>query len=149
MMSEAGVVIQAHGKVATVRVSGAKACAHCKAGCVERNGAMIASADNLVGAEAGDKVRLELNSKVVLSASIVAFGLPLLALLVGVIFGGIIADRIGYQAHRQVLSGGGGIILFLLTFIPVKMYDRHLKKISACSVSIVEILEKSPHNLPE
>ncbi len=147
MMSEAGVVIQEHGGVATVRVSRAKACAHCKVRCVERNGTIIA--DNPVGAEVGDKVRLELNSRMVLSASLIAFGLPLLALLVGAILTGVITEKIGYQAHKHVLSGGVGIILFLLTFIPVKIYDRHLKKISACSVSIVEILERSPHNLPE
>jgi len=103
---------------------------------------MIAEAENSAGAQAGDIVRLEFNPRAALTAILVVFGLPLLALLFGVIITTALAERIGYQNHNQLLSIGVGAILFFLTFIPIRAYDRHVKKSGSCNVAVVKILRK-------
>jgi len=139
MDTEEGIILEIHGHTATVRINSAGACSNCKVGCIERDGFMVAEAENPIGAKAGDTVSLELDSKKALIASFIVFGLPLLALFIGVLATSLITERIGYQS--QILSIIVGVIAFFLTFIPVKAYDRHLKKTGDCSITIVEILK--------
>ena len=135
---EKGTVIETYGRTATIRLNRTGACSHCKAGCMERDGFMVAEAENPIGAKVGDTVSLGLDSKKALTASFVVFGLPLLALFIGVIATNFVTDRVGYQ--NQALSIIVGLIAFFLMFIPVKAYDKHLKKSGSCSITIVEIL---------
>lgn len=136
---EEGIILEIHGRTATVRINSAGACSHCKVGCMERDGFMVTEAENPVGAKAGDTVSLGLDSKKALMASLVVFGFPLLALFVGVIITNLITERTGYQ--NQTLSIIVGVVAFFLTFIPVKAYDKHLKKSGSCSITILEVLK--------
>jgi sigma-E factor negative regulatory protein RseC len=141
MDTEEGIILETYGRIVTVQIKSAGACSRCKAGCMERNGFMVAEAENPIGAKVGDTVSLGLDSKKALTASFVVFGLPLFALFIGVIATNFVIDRIGYQ--NQILSIIIGLIAFFLMFIPVKAYDKHLKKSGACSITIVEILNNS------
>jgi len=132
-MLEAGVIIKTDGATATVRIDKAQACSHCKSKCMESNGSMITEALNPIGANFGDIVSLKVNPKTALTATLIVFGLPLLALLAGV----LIANRI---TDNQIYIMLVGFIMFLLTLIPVKIYDNHLKKGGVCSITITEIL---------
>ena len=140
---EEGVVIETHEGKATVRIDKSSACAHCKAGCMERGGAMVTEANNLAGARVGDAVRLEFNAKAALTASLAVFGIPLLALLLGVFLGSVIADQAGYQEHKQLLSIGVGAVLFLSSFILIRAYDRRVEKSESHGALVVEILKRS------
>ncbi len=140
---EEGTITEIHEDTATVQFDKSSACIRCKAGCMERSGAMVTEALNLAGARAGDTVRLEFNQKAALNASLAVFGIPLLALLLGVILGNVIANQAGYQNHNQLLSIGVGAILFFLSFIPLRAYDRHVKKKGSHGVIIVEILKRA------
>lgn len=140
---EEGVVIETHEKTATVRINKARACAHCKAGCMEQGGFMVTEAENPAGAQAGDTVRLRYDPRGALTAVLVVFGLPLMALLLGVIFATVMADRMSYQGKTELLSIGVGAVLFFLTFIPIKAYDRYVKKSGSNSVTVVGILKRN------
>jgi len=141
MDTEEGIILKIHGYTATIQINKAVACSHCKAGCMERNGVMVTEAENPIGAKAGDTVSLGLNSKKALTATLVVFGLPLLALFIGVIVTSVVTKRIGYQ--NQGLSIIVGMVAFLLTFIPVKAYDKQLKRSGSCSITVIEILSSS------
>ncbi len=103
---------------------------------------MVTEAENPAGAQAGDTVRLKYDPKGALTAILVVFGLPLMALLLGVIITTVMADRMGYQGNTELLSIGVGAILFLLTFIPIKAYDRYMRKSGSQNITIVDILKK-------
>lgn len=96
---------------------------------------MITEAENPISAKVGDKVSLRINSKRFLGSTMLVFGLPLLALFMGILAINVISDN-------QIFSLSVGFILFLLSFIPIKIYDKHLRKTNACSVTIVEIVEE-------
>ena len=140
---EEGVVTEIHGQMATVRINKAGACARCKVGCMERGGAMVTEAANPTGAQVGDKVRLAFNPRAALTASLITFGVPLLALLIGVILATVVADQMDYQGNRQLLSIGAGAILLVLSFIPLRAYDRHLKEGGTYNAVVTEVLEHS------
>ena len=142
-VQEEGVVMEIHEGKATVRIDKSSSCAHCKAGCMERSGAMVTEANNLAGARVGDTVRLELNAKAALNASLAVFGIPLLALLLGVVLGSVIADQAGYQEQRQFLSIGVGAVLFFLSFTLVRAYDRRIEKSESHRTLVVEILKRA------
>ena len=141
-MREQGVVIEIHEGIASVQIDKSRACAHCKAGCMEQGGSMISQAENLAGAQVGDTVRLEFDHRAALKAALIVFGLPLLALLLGAVLAAVVADQTGYQGRSELLSIGFGAILFLLTFFPIRAYDRHIKKSGSYNVAVVQILEK-------
>ena len=132
-MLETGVITKTDGQTATVRIDKAQACSHCKSKCMESNGSMITEALNPIGANVGDMVSLEVNPKTALTATLMVFGLPLLAMFVGV----LIANRVTDSQIYIILAG---FIMFLLTLIPVKIYDNHLRKMGTCSITITEIL---------
>ena len=138
-IGEEGIVTEIKGKIATVRINKAAACAHCKSGCMEQGGFMVTEAENSAGAKVGDTVILKFDSKAALSASFITFGPPLLALLLGAILGHALGVGLGYEKNSQLFSIGGAIILFILSFIPVGIYDRRLKKGGTCNVNIVAV----------
>ena len=139
---EKGTIIEIHGNTATVRIDKASSCAHCKANCMEQSGSMIAEAANPAGAQEGDTVLLTLNSRAALTASLITFGIPLLALLLGVVLGNFMANEISFQGNPQLLSIGAGAILFILSFIPLRIYDRRIKESGECSVTVIEVLDE-------
>ncbi|MFC1718110.1 SoxR reducing system RseC family protein [Candidatus Poribacteria bacterium] len=138
---EEGVVTEVHGHMATVRIDKAGACARCKVGCMEQGGGMVTEAANPTGAQVGDTVQLAFNPRAALTASLITFGVPLLALLLGVILASVVADQIDYQGSRQLVSIGTGAILFVLSFIPLRAYDRRIKEGGTYNVVVLEVLE--------
>lgn len=106
---------------------------------------MVTEAENPAGAQGGDTVRLRYDPRGALTAVLVVFGLPLMALLLGVILATVMAGRMDYQGNTELLSIGVGAILFLLTFIPIKAYDRYVKKSGSHSITVVSILERNDY----
>jgi sigma-E factor negative regulatory protein RseC len=102
---------------------------------------MVTEAENSVGAQVGDAVRLEFNPGAALTAVLVVFGLPLAALLFGAITAAVVADMVGYGDRSQLLSIAVGVILFSVTFIPIKAYDRRVRRSGSHNVAVAEILE--------
>jgi sigma-E factor negative regulatory protein RseC len=140
MEIEEGMVIETQGQVATIRVNKASSCAHCKAGCMEQGGFMITKGENSIGAKVGDTVLLNINSRMALNSSLIVFGLPLIALLLGVFIAHAIAVGIGYEDHSQLISISGGAILFILSFIPIKMYDKRVSESEKSNVHIISVI---------
>jgi len=138
---EEGLVTEIHGHMATVRIDKAGACARCNVGCMEKGGAIVTEAANPTGAEAGDTVLLAFNPRAALTASLLTFGVPLLALFLGIILATVIANQIDYQGNRQLLSIGAGAILFVLSFIPLCIYDRRVQEGGTYNVVVEKVLE--------
>jgi sigma-E factor negative regulatory protein RseC len=110
---------------------------------MEQGGFMVTEAENPAGAQAGDAVRLRYDPKGALTAVLVVFGLPLMALLLGVVLATTMADRMGYQGNTELLSIGVGAILFFLAFIPIKAYDKYVKKSGSHSITVVGIVKRN------
>lgn len=73
-----------------------------------------------------------------LMAAFVVYILPLLALMVGAISGGILGNNLGQ--HVLVFQIGGGILFFIVAVVYMKRYDRAVKKNDQLLPVITKIL---------
>ena len=86
------------------------ACAHCGACLTVGESEMEISLPNTLGAKEGDRVAVDLSPKRVVQASLLAYAVPLLLLIAGVLVGSRIADWVGLVLG-VVACGIGYLIL--------------------------------------
>lgn len=94
-LSAVGTVTQVNGEMATVVFKRSKACGDCHACASFGDGNSIIELENSLNAKVGDSVRIELHSGAVFKASLILYGIPLAALLAGVLIGSRISDLAG------------------------------------------------------
>ena len=84
-MREKAIVVENKKNRAKVEIRRTSACDGCKGCSVGREGkALRVWAKNYVGARVGQIVEIELSAKTFLSATLIAYGIPLLAFLLGI-----------------------------------------------------------------
>lgn len=111
-MEQLGYVIEIDGAMATVQFKRSKMCANCGA-CI-----MIGESDakvtlkNTLHAEIGDRVRVQLHAKRFLQANLLAYGIPLLTMLLGIALGIQINDTMG--AILGLAGAGSGFLILRL-----------------------------------
>lgn len=145
---EEGTIIETYRRIAKVKFSKSNACMHCKICCIESGNSMIAEAQNPLSAKVGDNVRLEMNSKLALKVMIIVLGFPLFMLFLGVSVTNFLMNEI-YKVENQIISITVGMLLLILSFMPIKIYEKRIKNTGYCSLTIVEIISSSDQNLPE
>lgn len=136
MKTEQGLVIEVINDVAKIKVGRHNDCSNC--GACPGNDSVIISANNTVGAKPGQRVIFEVKEANVLRAAFVVFILPLIAAFIGVILGGAIGKYIGFNIHTSQIAGG--IIMFLLSMIFVKLFDKSTTASKKAQPKIIRIL---------
>ena len=122
--------------MAEIVVPRKSACGHdCEecAGCGVTGAAVTASAENPVGAAAGDLVEVESSTKKLLGIVALVYCVPVLLFLVGYF---ATAGLLGSEGARYAAAGVG----FLLGFLPAVLYDRRMRKRGSVSYTIVRTL---------
>lgn len=108
-MKQTGLVLAVSGKKATVRFKRSDACGHCNA-CFRLGGNEAdIEIDNTLGAQPGDTVSIELHGKSVFKASVIVYGIPLLALIAGAALGSVWGEL--YAALAAVLFSAGSFFI--------------------------------------
>ena len=140
-MDEIGVVKDTHGIFATVVVARKSACSDCKAGChVTEAGAEI-EAVNAARASAGQRVRVAMKPYTYLKGSLLVYGVPALALIIGAVAGKEVMSSFFPGADPDILSAICGFGAFLLSFVGVKLWSSRLEKKVDFKPVVEEILE--------
>lgn len=114
-----GIVLECSGSVAKVKASRHNDCENC--GACPGNSAMVLQALNPLGAKPGQRVAIEVQQVNMLKAAFVVYVLPLLAVLAGVVAGGVLAEYLGYTG--TAFQVGGGIVSFVLSVVYIKYFD--------------------------
>jgi sigma-E factor negative regulatory protein RseC len=109
METEIGTVIETHSGRARVEVSQSGLCEHCEmsSSCMSGVGTSrtIDVADP-VGVSTGQRVRIELGSRELIGASLLAYLVPLIGMFIGAFLGFYLVD----PASRELWAGVGAII---------------------------------------
>lgn len=142
-MQHIGKVVAIDGDIAIVRFVRSKACAHC--------GACISFGDteaetklkNEQCAQVGDWVRVELESRGFIMASLIAYGLPLAALLLGVFVGSFI----GQAAAALFGLGFAAGTYFIFRMLEPKF--SRMRQLKPRMISIEAEFEPEVHNKEE
>ncbi|MEG1547165.1 MAG: SoxR reducing system RseC family protein [Clostridia bacterium] len=109
-MKQTGKVIETRGEIAIVRFCRSDACGHCNACFAIGSREADIEIENVLGAAAGDTVVIELHGGSVLRASLLMYGIPIVALICGVVLGSIWGDL--YAALGGVLFAAGTFFIF-------------------------------------
>lgn len=142
-MEETGIVKSLSGALAIVVVERKSACDQCKAGCkVTDSGAEI-EALNPVKAKIGQRVKVIMKPYTYLKGSIIIYGIPALALIIGAIIGKELLTSIHpfTSLDPDVVSAITGFGAFVLSFLVVKIWSMKIEKKIEYKPVIQEILE--------
>ena len=111
-----GLVTSIKDGTAQIRFLRGSACAHCGACLTVGDSEMEISLPNTLGAKEGDRVAVDLSPKRVVQASLIAYAVPLVLLIAGVIIGSRFADWMGLALGLVAC----GISYLILRFVEKK-----------------------------
>ncbi len=143
-MEEEAVVVKSLNGKAEVRLLKRSACQHCEHDCGLAGDSheikeLNVKVENPIGAEAGQKVVLEMGNKEIYFASILVYLLPLLFMFVGYFSFGTylpVILEIGTEPAGMI----GALTLLVLSFFSLRRIDNYLRKKRSFHPKITKIL---------
>jgi positive regulator of sigma E, rseC/mucC len=132
-MRQTGKVIETKGKKAVVRFVRSDACGHCNACFRLGSNEADIDIDNVLNAKIGDLVGIEMHGKSVLKASLILYGVPLVALLVGAYIGSLRGD---------LYAALGGVMFAAGSFFILRALEPKFSRMTEFKPRMVEIVEQ-------
>lgn len=128
-MEEIGVVQKIEGVIAQVVVERKSICDKCTEGkCTLVEGGAIIEAVNEARAQVGQRVKVVFKPYSYLKGSIIIYGIPALALIIGAIFGKEVLSKIISDFDPDLLSAICGFGLFVVAFVVVRFITSKMEK---------------------
>lgn len=121
-MAESGIVTEKKDNFVVVKLERQEACAKCKA-CVAglESKDMFIEAENLCNAEINDIVSISLENSSFIKAVFIIYGIPLVALLMGLLVG-------YYISGKEMVSILIGFIFLGLSYIIIRQNENRFNK---------------------
>ena len=96
IMEEIGIIVEDKGNFAIVKIekndrAGCKGCGLCRTG---RDGGLYIESENLIGAETGEKVKVEIPGESIFIATVFIYGIPLAGFILGIVLASVIENVI-------------------------------------------------------
>ena len=102
---------------------------------------LVVEVDNSIGAKIGDHVEVSMESVKVIKATVLAYALPLLFLLMGTICTYYILELIKYEGPIELISGLAGIVCTLISYLILNKNDKKFKESREYLPKITRIIE--------
>jgi len=125
-MTEQGTVTEIKGNKAVVEIKRSAACRGCRACYRSGNDKMFIEVENRVGAEVGDKVSLDVNSKSLLIAFSTVFMIPLFFLISGFFLGNFLANLTDVGISPQSFGFVMSLVFLGLSYLLIKKIDEKM-----------------------
>ncbi|HBI92024.1 MAG: SoxR reducing system RseC family protein [Terrisporobacter othiniensis] len=103
---------------------------------------LVVEVDNSIGAKKGDRVEVSMESVQVLKATMLAYLVPLIFLLVGTILTYYILDLIKFSGPIEVISGVVGLICTGISYLLLRKNDDKFKQSREYIPRITKIIEE-------
>jgi sigma-E factor negative regulatory protein RseC len=115
MIEDIGRVVKVQGDQAFIEVERSSACAECglqEAEEMTAGGKVVFEAFNMIQARVGDRVRVQVQTAAYMKATIYVYGIPVLLMVIGAIFGMYIAGALNRSSDSMsAFFGIGGLLL--------------------------------------
>jgi sigma-E factor negative regulatory protein RseC len=143
IVEEVGVITSTDSMSATVSVPRKSACDGCSLKtCKSQDQFMVIEALNPLDAHVGQRVRVVMKPYSYLKGSMLIYGIPALALILGAVLGKELVSAFFIRYDPDLVSAATGFIFFLLSFIFVKLWSGSAEKNADVKPVIEEILEE-------
>ncbi len=140
IVEEIGIIKFVNGNTATVVFPKKNACEGCTMKmCKPGEQTMEIKALNSINALPGQRVRVTFKSNLYLKGSIVAYGIPAIALLIGAIAGKEVFSSLLRQYNPDLISAISGFTACFISILFIKLWS--LRKNSNAKPVIEEVLE--------
>lgn len=103
---------------------------------------LVVEVDNSIGAKKGDRVEVSMESVKVLKATMLAYLVPLIFLLVGTILTYYILDLIKFSGPIEVISGVVGLICTGISYLLLRKNDAKFKQSRQYIPKVTKIIEE-------
>ena len=117
---EEGWIIGVEGKVGKVQIERKTFCDACRVCKMWPSNVMVAEAENLAGAKAGERVEVEIACPHYLKSAFMLYIFP----LIGLVLGYIVGERVASSELLSICLGIGGVIL---CFTITCWYDKKVR----------------------
>ncbi len=135
-MKQIGVVTEVQKKIAIIQIKRTSACGGKCSSCsgCETTPHKV-KAYNMIDAQIGQIVQLEMKDSRVLGAAFIIYVIPLIMLFVGYGIGNILFGR-------ELYAGATGVVLLTFSFIILKLMDKRLNRSEKFMPVITNTIEK-------
>ena len=136
--NQRGTVRSVRGSHVVVGFARAQACEKCGACFGKAGEGMFVEIPNTLGARPGQQVELAFGKNSAILAALTAYGLPLLALILGIAAGIILLPPSG---ARELISAGMGLALCALVFVVLRLREPRRRRLPRYKLHMVRILD--------
>lgn len=128
-MEQQGYIIEVvDKKTAKLKMQRHSACASCgKCATSSEKKDIVVEVDNALGAQVGDKVKVNMETVNVLKAAAIVYIVPLVALLVGTIGTYFVLNLLKISTNVETISGAIGLVSMLISFLILKKNDNKFR----------------------
>ncbi len=118
-MAEIGIVTEKMGNIIKIKMDLASGCGSCVACEGHKNKDTSIEAVNSCGAKIGDTVSVDMERKV-LTASLILYGIPLVALTIGIILGIHFSVVMGASNMKEPIGFGVGMLFLFVSYLMIR-----------------------------
>ena len=143
-MLESGIVMQIKDKTMVVEFERSEMCAKCGACQHGQKQAMLMEVQRIGDAAIGDRVQVQLAEKTLRKASFIAYGIPLLMLIAGLLGGTYLAEWLKLPGNAEHYAALLGLILAALSFLMIRLTERRRGESGVYAPQVVSIEKACP-----
>jgi sigma-E factor negative regulatory protein RseC len=143
MIEETGIVTKTDGIMARVAVQKKGTCEGCavKGVCETQGEGAEIEAINTVHAKVGQTVKISIKPQVYLKGTMLVYGIPLIALIAGAIFGKNIGELYFRETSSDLVAAIAGFGSLILSFLFIKIWARSFETKTEYKPVIEEIID--------
>ena len=97
---------------------------------------------NSLDAEPGDKVVLESKGENILKFSLIAYGIPLVMLLIGIFLGYYIFNDLFVAVDRDLLAFLSGVVFLAIGYLAIRLFEPKVRELTRDEFKMVNIITK-------
>lgn len=146
MLEEEGRVVRIEDGYAIIHTERGTSCDGCsaKSSCHtmtdSSSSLMEMRAINSVGAKVGDRVKVAIDSIVLLKSSFLVYVLPLIVMIAGGIIGDNYARKNMPGSDPDLIAGAVGIVSLVISFLLIRLWNKSLEKKKEYQPQVIRII---------
>lgn len=137
-MQESGTIMEIKDRTMVVEFERSSMCEKCGA-CERAQQAMLMEVERIGDARLGDRVQVELPERTVLRAALTAYGIPLAALLAGLLVGNLLPSLAGWPGNPDLYAVALGALLAGGAFLVLHLTERKRRASGRYAPKVVKL----------